>query len=102
MKNLDLQKMGQLLNESHISLRDDFEVSSEELNVIVNIARSQSGCYGARMAGAGFGGCALAMVDERNVDDFIHSVHHEYQRQTNIEPHIFSVESSDGVHLVGL
>jgi len=100
MKNHDLQKMGQLLNESHISLRDDFEVSSEELNFIVDIASAQTGAYGARMAGAGFGGCALAMVDKRFLHDFIHNVHHEYLRQTNIEPHIFSVESSDGVHLV--
>jgi galactokinase len=100
MKNHDLQKMGQLLNESHISLRDDFKVSSEELNIIVDIARAQPGCYGARMAGAGFGGCALAMVDGCFLDDFIHNVHHEYKKQTNIEPPIFSVESSDGVHLV--
>ncbi|MDT8380992.1 MAG: galactokinase [Brevefilum sp.] len=101
MKNHDLQKMGHLLNESHISLRDDFEVSSEELNIIVDIAIAQPGCYGARMAGAGFGGCALAMVNERFLDDFIHKVQHEYKKQTNIEPHIFSVKSSDGVYLVG-
>lgn len=102
MKDHDLQKMGELLNESHTSLRDDFEVSSEELNIIVNIAKAQPCAFGARMAGAGFGGCALAMVDERFLDDFICKVHHEYQIHTNIEPHIFSVESSDGVHLVSL
>jgi galactokinase len=100
MNDHNLQKMGQLLNKSHISLRDDFEVSSKELNIIVYIAEAHPGAYGARMAGAGFGGCALAMVDERFLDDFIHNVHHEYQLQTKIEPHIFKVESSDGVHMI--
>lgn len=100
MNDHDLHKMGHLLNESHTSLCDDFEVSSEELNVIVDISKAQPGAYGARMAGAGFGGCALAMVDEHFLDVFIRNVHHEYHMNTNFEPHIFSVESSDGVHLV--
>lgn len=100
MQNNDLKKMGDLLNASHASLRDDFDVSSKELNIIVDIASSQPGCFGARMTGAGFGGCAMAMIDQGVLDTFINKVHHLYQAETNIKPHIFKVESVDGVHLI--
>jgi len=98
MKNGDLQKMGALINASHISLRDDFEVSSKELNLIVEIAQNQASCLGARMSGAGFGGCALALIENANVEHFIKSVTEAYLAETNIRPHLFKVESEDGVH----
>jgi galactokinase len=97
MKNRDLQKMGSLINASHASLRDDYEVSSDELNIIVEIAQRQLVCLGARMAGAGFGGCALAIIENSNVDTFIKHVSKAYQAETGIEPHLFKVESGDGV-----
>ncbi|MFW5713698.1 MAG: galactokinase [Brevefilum sp.] len=97
MKNQDLQKMGALINASHRSLRDDFEVSSKELNLIVDIAQNQPACLGARMTGAGFGGCALAILEDGNVDDFIKAVSKTYQAETKIEPYIFKIESEDGV-----
>ncbi len=97
MKNDDLQKMGALINASHASLRDDFEVSSEELNLIVEIAQDQPTCLGARMMGAGFGGCALAILENAHVADFVKQVTNNYQSTTGIQPHIFKVESEDGV-----
>lgn len=100
MKNNDLESMGRLINASHKSLRDDFEVSSDELNVIVEIAQAQDFCLGARMTGAGFGGCALAMTMEKAKDSFISSVDHKYKSITGIKPNIFKVQSSDGVHTV--
>jgi galactokinase len=102
MKNKDLQEMGRLINESHRSLRDNFDVSSTELNTIVEIAQAQAGCFGARLTGAGFGGCALAMVENNRLDDFTRNVHRLYQTKTGIEPHIFKVESSDGVHTIDI
>jgi len=92
-----IEEMGRLINLSHQSLRDDFEVSSDELNLIVTIAQEQSECLGARMAGAGFGGCALALINQSSDQDFITKVHDRYLAETNIKPHIFKVEISEGV-----
>ncbi len=97
MKNGELKQMGALISASHISLRDDFEVSSEELNLIVDIAQSQPTCLGARMMGAGFGGCALAILEKAHVADFVKQVAKSFESTTGIQPHIFKVESEDGV-----
>ena len=97
MHNNDLIMMGQLINASHASLRDDFEVSSPEMNLIVELAQKQATCLGARMMGAGFGGCGLALLSTDNVTSFSEKVFHHYQEQTGIKPHIFKVTSADGV-----
>jgi galactokinase len=65
MRRGDADQLGRLMNESHDSLRYDFEVTNRELNLMVDLARSQPGCLGARMTGAGFGGCAVALVARR-------------------------------------
>lgn len=100
METGDLFSMGKLINESHRSLRDDFEVSSEALNRIVEIAQKQRGCYGARMTGAGFGGCALAVIDEVVLESFIDNVHQLYKSEMGINPKIYKVKSTNGVHLL--
>jgi galactokinase len=97
MRKNNLLIMGQLINASHASLRDDFEVSSPELNLIVELAQKQPACLGARMMGAGFGGCALALLNTDTVESFTEKVFHPYYAQTGIEPHIFNVTSVDGV-----
>lgn len=97
MKANDLQRMGDLLNESHESLRRDFEVSSRELDIIVQLSREQNECYGARMTGAGFGGCALALIEKGEIDPFTKKVTDQYFVKTGIRPNIFKVESTDGV-----
>ena len=74
----DAAALGQLMNASHNSLRDDFEVTNGELDQIVLIARKQEGCFGARMTGAGFGGCAVALVTTANVSAFVRWVSKEY------------------------
>ena len=100
IRDSDLEKMGDLLNASHKSLRNDFEVSSRELDTVVALSQIQVCCYGARMTGAGFGGCALALVDEDKLDYFTKNVKEQYTEKTGIDPNIFKVESSDGVHAV--
>jgi galactokinase len=70
MRAGDAIQLGKLFNASNASLRDDFEVTNEALNWMVEIAQSQPGCYGARMTGAGFGGCAVALVDEKSSGEF--------------------------------
>lgn len=97
MEANDLQRMGDLLNESHESLRRDFEVSSRELDIIVQLSREQNECYGARMTGAGFGGCALALIEKGEIDPFTKKVTDQYFVKTGIRPNIFKVESNDGV-----
>ncbi len=97
MRTGKIEEMGRLINLSHQSLRDDFEVSSDELNLIVTIAQEQSECLGARMTGAGFGGCALALIKQGSDQDFITKVHDRYLTEANIKPHIFKVEISEGV-----
>jgi galactokinase len=74
----DLVAAGRLMNDSHESLRDDYEVSCPELDLLVALARAEPGCHGARLTGAGFGGCAIALVDADSVDAFSRVVPHRY------------------------
>jgi galactokinase len=90
---------GELMNLSHASLRDDFEVSCEELDQMVEAASGHPGCFGARMTGGGFGGCAVALVSENVVHDFAIQVSNEYQRQTNIEPQFLISAPAQGVEI---
>ena len=100
MQQSDTTLLGQLMNDSHASLRDDFEVSSRELNVMVEIAQAQSGCYGARMTGAGFGGCAVALVASDRVEAFVTAVASQYQQTTSLTPHIYISQPSAGTAVV--
>lgn len=99
MRNDELVVMGKLMNESHASLKNDFEVSSHELDLIVDLAQDQPNCLGARMMGAGFGGCALALLNNGNTANFSKEVFESYYSATGIEPHIFNVESAHGAQV---
>ena len=92
----NFQRVGELLNESHFSLRDDYEVSCPELDLICEIARSHDRCYGARLVGAGFGGCAMALVDADGVEDFSEYVKSRYDSLSGRTSTVFSVRVSDG------
>jgi galactokinase len=96
----DAPLLGQLMHDSHISLRNDFEVSSKELDMMVTIAEIQESCYGARMTGAGFGGCAVALVNEFETETFVQTVAEAYQQQTNLTPNIYVCQPSQGVSLL--
>lgn len=97
MRKNELGTMGDLINQSHNSLKNDFEVSSKELNIIVEVAQNHPYCVGARMMGAGFGGCALALINNDDTQTFKQAVHDTYFEETGIKPHIFEVDSAQGV-----
>jgi galactokinase len=92
----DVATLGQLFNASHVSLRDDFEVSSTALDQIVESAQTQSACYGARMTGAGFGGCAVALVRADAVEAFTQAVSAEYKQRSGLEAAIYVCQPSAG------
>jgi len=100
MRAGDAVRLGALMNESHDSLRDDFEVTNAELNVMVECARRASGCFGARMTGAGFGGCALALVTAAAAGEFAAQVTAEYQRVTRRAPAVYVCRATNGAEIV--
>ena len=92
----EFETVGRLFNESHASLRDDYEVSCAELDSIVALAQEQSGCFGARMSGGGFGGCAVALVEQDQVESFIAAVAPAYQAETGLKPDLYPVSPASG------
>lgn len=85
----DIITFGQLMNKSHESLRDDYEVTGKELDAMVAAAWKQKGVLGARMTGAGFGGCAIALVKDASVKAFIDNVGREYTDKTGLRPEFY-------------
>ena len=100
MQRGDAVQLGLLMNASHVSLSDDFEVSSGELDHMVRCALQQEACYGTRMTGAGFGGCAVALVQGAAADAFASAVATEYHRVTGISPSIYVCAASNGAEAV--
>ena len=98
LENGDVSRVGELMNESHRSLRDDFQVSCDELDLLVDLARSLPGVYGTRMTGAGFGGCTVSLVQPGNVDEFKHAVSEGYRKVTGRVPDIYVCSAADGEH----
>ena len=92
----DIDLFGKLMISSHNSLRDDYEVSGKELDAIVESALKQEGVIGARMTGAGFGGCAVSIVKNDKVDDFIKNVGNEYKEKIGYVADFYVVEIGDG------
>ena len=84
------------MNESHKSLRDDYEVTGIELDTLVEAAWEQEGVIGSRMTGAGFGGCTVSIVEEDKVEAFIHNVGAEYKKKIGYSADFYVVEIGDG------
>lgn len=97
LKSNNLTELGKLLYASHASLRDDYEVTGIELDSLVDAASRQEGCIGARMTGAGFGGCAIALVHKDATEKFIQNVQSEYSKAVGYEGGFFACSSGDGV-----
>ena len=93
----DLKKLGLLLNESHKSLKEDYEVTGIELDTLAETAQKQAGCLGSRMTGAGFGGCAIALVHKYSVENFVQNVQAIYREKVGYDAGFFACESGDGV-----
>lgn len=92
----ELGALGRWMAESHESLREDYEVSCRELDILVEIAGKQKGVLGARMTGGGFGGCTINLVVQEAVDSFREAITEEYQEQTGLKPEIYSLKAADG------
>jgi len=95
-KKGDAKGLGLLMNESHASMRDDFEISRKEMDQMVSIAQAQPSCYGARMTGGGFGGCAVALVAEDQVEKFQEPVVREYKEITGLKAKVYLSLAADG------
>ena len=92
----DLVSVGRLMDASHESLRDDYLVSSPALDAMVAAMRSTPGCFGARLTGAGFGGCAVALVEPGAEQLVADAIFEQYPRATNIWPEVYTTRASDG------
>jgi galactokinase len=99
MRERDLVTLGRLMNASHTSLKDDFEVTNDALDAMVEIAQETAGCLGARMTGAGFGGCAVALVSADRADGFIASVARRYRGRTGRKPQAYVCRAADGASI---
>lgn len=96
LKNNDIELFGKLMNDSHISLRDDYEVTGEELDTLVEEAWKVDGVIGSRMTGAGFGGCTVSIVKDEAVDTFIENVGKSYKEKIGYEADFYVVEIGQG------
>jgi len=92
----DLIRMGELMQQSHESLRDLYEVSCPELDLMVSLADSLPECRGARMTGGGFGGCTVNLVDAGQADEFAERITEAYQARTGVHPDVFVCSAADG------
>ena len=96
LKNNDVALFGQLMNASHVSLRDDYEVTGKELDTLVEEAWKIEGCIGSRMTGAGFGGCTVSIVKDDAIDHFIDNVGKAYKEKIGYAADFYVVEIGDG------
>jgi galactokinase len=96
----DIAEFGRLMADSHRSLRDDYEVSTPELDLMVELALGEKGVYGARMTGGGFGGCTINLVDAAHVDEVRQRIEHNYEAKTGVKPAILICETSEGAGVV--
>ncbi len=96
----DLERLGSLLNEAHASARDDYEISVPEIETLVTLARQQPGVMGARLTGAGWGGCIVAIVEVEAAGDLTRGLADDYQRETGRQARVFACRSARGAGLV--
>ncbi len=99
LKRADYERFGRLMDGSHESLRDDYEVSCGELDLMVEMARRQPGVLGARMVGAGFGGCTVNLVRAEDAEAFMPAVADAYRQQTDIEPDVYECVAVEGARV---
>jgi galactokinase len=92
----DVERFGALMVEAHVSVRDDFSASCEEVDVLVAIAMQQAECFGARITGGGFGGCSVNIVRADGAERFVATLRREYAAKTGIDPDCFVCAPSDG------
>lgn len=100
LEDNNLELFGKLMNASHVSLRDDYEVTGIELDTLVELAWETEGVVGARMTGAGFGGCTVSIVKDECVDNFKETIRVKYNEKIGYEPDFYVVSISDGTRKI--
>lgn len=100
LKENRIEEFGKLMNESHRSLRDDYEVSCEEIDILVDLAWETEGVIGSRITGGGFGGCTVSIVKNDAVDGFIKKIGEEYQAKVGHEAEFYVVDIGDGARVL--
>ena len=100
LKNGDLTAFGRLMRESHLSLKNDYEVSCAELDFLAETAWDFYGVYGARMTGGGFGGCTVNLINKDRLDSFIGMIKEKYKEEFGIDAQVFTVEISGGARVI--
>ena len=98
LKADNVEEFGRLMNASHVSLRDDYEVSCEEIDILVDLAWKIPGVIGSRITGGGFGGCTVSIVKNDAVDTFIETIGAQYKEKVGHEAEFYVVEIGDGAH----
>ena len=96
LKADNIARFGELMNQSHVSLRDDYEVSCEEIDILVDLAWKIPGVIGSRITGGGFGGCTVSIVENDAVDDFIRSIGTSYKEKVGHEAEFYTVDIGEG------
>lgn len=96
LKAGDIESFGKLMNQSHISLRDDYDVSCEEIDILVDLAWKIPGVLGSRITGGGFGGCTVSIVKDESVDTFIETIGKTYLEKVGHEAEFYTVDIGDG------
>lgn len=96
LKADNITRFGELMNQSHVSLRDDYEVSCEEIDILVDLAWKIPGVIGSRITGGGFGGCTVSIVENDAVDNFISSIGAAYKEKVGHEAEFYTVDIGDG------
>lgn len=96
LKENDVETFGKLMNASHVSLRDDYEVSCEEIDILVDLAWGIEGVVGSRITGGGFGGCTVSIVKNEAVDTFVKVINEKYLEKVGHKPEIYVVDIGDG------
>ncbi len=100
LKGRNMEEFGKLINQCHASLRDLYEVSIPELDTMARVAQSLPGCYGARLTGAGFGGCTVNLVAREQVEEFSNALAAGYEDETGFPPEIYICSASNGAELL--
>jgi len=100
LKAGDIEKFGKLMNASHVSLRDDYEVTGLQLDTMAEEAWKVPGVIGSRMTGGGFGGCTVSLVKDEAIEQFKKQVGENYERITGIKPEFYVAEISDGARRI--
>jgi galactokinase len=100
LKEDNVEEFGRLMNASHVSLRDDYEVSCEEIDILVDLAWKIPGVIGSRITGGGFGGCTVSIVKSDAVDTFIDTIGKQYKEKVGHEAEFYVVDIGDGAHVI--